>query len=221
MADLDLSGLFSEVTVDDGPDDVPEAVPDPDSPPAPDGPTCEVCGTLIEWSGRGRKPKKCAEHKTRTAGAAKAQRRKTPAKLDLLESDLTRELVGFGKNVSSVLPCLGVTLVSRSEKTAKALTRVAENNPKILAALEASTRVVPMLDLAESVLSVAIALAVDLGRLNPDSLLSVNMGVSEIWHEVHDEGGSTVTGPAQQVVSSSNGFFPGTEVPPRFERVEV
>jgi hypothetical protein len=227
-----IDELFADIQVEDAPlglaDDEfgPEDIDPPTTDPEPvvdapaDGPTCEVCQAPIPWSGRGRKPRKCADHKTRTAGAAKANRRKTPARVDQLRDDIMRELVGFGKTTSAVLPVFGITMVARADKTAAALARIAENNPKVLAALEVATRVVPALDLAETLMALGIALMVDVGRVPADSMLAVTTGVSATWHEVHDEGPTV----ERVTVATPDGPLPSfstVDVPPRFARIDT
>lgn len=64
-----MSDLFQDVDIPDTATDVaPETVDD--------ALTCEVCGKELEYSGRGRKPKRCDEHKrsksTQTTSNAKA-----------------------------------------------------------------------------------------------------------------------------------------------------
>lgn len=41
-----------------------DGIPVADTEPTSDDPTCVVCGTPLTYSGRGRKPKYCDEHKT-------------------------------------------------------------------------------------------------------------------------------------------------------------
>lgn len=53
---LDLSGF----ELGDAPADDNDATPF-------DGPTCEVCGVALEYSGKGRKPKRCDDHKRQRA----------------------------------------------------------------------------------------------------------------------------------------------------------
>jgi len=195
----------------------------------PDGPLCEVCGTVIAWSGRGRKPKFCVDHKRRTTPRDSADLPRAPrrsAKLELrlaeLESDLTREMALFGKGFSAVLPTFGVTMVDRSARTAKALTKIAARNPKVLESLEVSTKIVDALDLGEVALALGVALLVDLQRMNPDNALAGMVGVSQIWHDINDERPESESGRHSERNMTEDTNFRNpfvVEVPPRFQAV--
>lgn len=198
----------------------PDILPDPPEPTADGGPVCDVCGDPIPYSGRGRRPKKCAEHKTRTTarqGAASVRRSsgKTAARITALENDLTKEFALFGKGVAKVLPTFGVTVVKRAERTAAALARIAEDNPKLMQILEVGTKIAPAIDLGETAAALGLALLVDMGRVDPDSLLSTMFEVSATWHEINDD---VVPDEPQGVVIAGAGF-PPQEVPLRFAKI--
>lgn len=209
----------------------PDALPEDDghslTESTPDGPLCEVCSDVIPWSGRGRKPKFCANHKRRTsprdsADLPRAPRRtaKLEARLAELETDLTREMVIVGKGFSAVLPVFGLTMAERATRTAKALTKIAARNPKVLESLEVSTKVVDALDLGEVALALGVALLVDLGRMNPDNTLAGMVGVSETWHAINDEddgSGHSEAHVNESVNGQRNPFE--VEVPLRFQNV--
>lgn len=216
---------FADLELMPTPDDISSLDDHSPTESTPDGPLCEVCSEVIEWSGRGRKPKYCKDHKRRTSprdtpDMPRAPRRsaKLEARLSELESDLTREMSLFGKGLAAVLPVSGVTLVDRSARTAKALTKIAARNPKVLESLEVSTKVVDALDLAESALAFGVALLVDTKRMNPDNTLAGMVGVSQTWHDIHDD--ETETHSERNVNASVNGLNPfEVDVPLRFQSV--
>jgi hypothetical protein len=216
---LDATNIFDDLPEFDNVEDVLDPPPDPVNDPST-GPQCEVCGTVIPWSGRGRKPKKCIDHKTRTSSTTSSRRvsTKTSARLEQLEADLLQETVTFGKTVSQLFPTLGVVTVSRAPKTASALTRIARDHPKILAALEVSTKIIPVLDLGETVLALGVALLVDLGQIKPDSPSAQMLGVTEIWNSIYIEDTPNSIDDRGQVDPTNIGF-PAQQVPPRFAKV--
>lgn len=200
-----------------------EVTPSEDTSPEeiPDGPMCqhEDCYNVIPWSGRGRKPKFCAEHKRRTAepkeGASQSTPRrsaKTDARLDAIEESLTKELALFGKGAATFLPVFGCTLVDRSARTAKVMRNIAAKNPKVLEALEVTTKVADAIDLGEAGLALGIALLVDLKRMNPDGMMPRVLGVSQTYHDLYDE-----EAPTPSVFNGVNPFE--VAVPPRFQAV--
>lgn len=222
---FDFGSLDDPVPSDDvmGDDPIDDTLPDPVTDPEPDpitvsdGPTCDVCGASIPWSGRGRKPKKCADHKTRTSPNATKNRKSRTSGMAQVEADLTREMALFGKGVAKVLPTFGVTMFARAEKTSRALCRIAEGHPKLLEVLMIGTQIAPALDLGETGAELALAFLVDTGRVHPDALLPSMFGVSKTWHEINDD--ETATREAyirqEQETSSPQSVF-NVEVPPRF-----
>lgn len=97
--------VFSDVTEDGVPLD-PVLT---DTAPPLDGPeyTCEVCGKPLTYSGRGRKPKRCDEHKR---GASRTTRVSTTGKNATLASQATDALV----NINS-LAAFGVGIVGYAD----------------------------------------------------------------------------------------------------------
>ena len=51
-----------------------ESITDTDTGTGSSDLTCEVCGAAIQWSGRGRKPKYCDEHKTSRSTSSSSSR---------------------------------------------------------------------------------------------------------------------------------------------------
>lgn len=218
---LDSFSDILDVPADDSTPPPPDDAPPPDNVPAggPDDdgrPHCEECGTIIPWSGRGRKPKRCADHKVRRAtnprGISTRSNTKRGVRLDQLEGDITRELGVAGMGLAKVMPTAGVVLFSRAEKTAGALVRIAQDNPRLMEALEIGAKVAPAFDLGETAAAVGVAIMIDAGRVDPDSVISQMTGVSKVWHETHDDSELTeVPGP--------HVGMPVQNVPPRFEQI--
>src|SRR5262249_33465548 len=107
-----------------------------------------------------------------------------------------------------------VMLTKRAEATARALCRVAENNPRLMEALETAATIAPMLDLGETAGAVGLAILVDTGRVNPDSVLPTLFGVRETYHELYDDVPNV---PNEQ--SNGYGGIPAQTVPLRFEEI--
>jgi hypothetical protein len=157
------------------------------------------------------------EHKKKPASAGVRQPRaaKTEVRLKALEDDLLREFTVAGKGLAQFMPTAGVTLVKRAERTTRALLRIAEDNPKMLQALETAAKVAPAIDLGETLGAVGLAIMVDAGRVNPDSLLPTLFGVRETWHELNDDTSG------EEMPETANGFggMPEQTVPLRFQEI--
>lgn len=184
-------------------------------PPPASGLACEECGTTIEWSGRGRKPKRCVEHRSRTSArvsgtAAPRRSAKLDARLATLEGDITRGFAGLGHGASAFLPVFGVVTISESANVARVMTRIAATNEHVLSALESGAKVLPMFDATRIGFRLSMAIAVDLKRADPDSFGAKLTGVSEVYHEIY--GDET---PQSETDNVSVGF-PEVSVPPRF-----
>lgn len=96
--------------------DVPRTLPDDVSPV--DGPTCDVCGVQIDWAGRGRRPRKCAEHKAnaRTGGTSS----RSVAKNEALAAQATEALIQVNGLVAFLcfmgqLPVTGDAIKTRED----------------------------------------------------------------------------------------------------------
>lgn len=197
----------------------------PESGPVGKTVFCEPGGH--EWQlrpgARGRVPKACPEHRGRTSGTGRVSKprgAKLEARVAALETDLMTEAVTVGRTIAPVMPCTSYVIMARAEKTAAALARLAATNPKLLTVLETGAKIVPMLDLGETLVMLGVALAVDSGRLKPDSMVSVVSGVSTVWHDINDDSITRAARGEQAFVQTSMyQGMPVQHVPPRFETI--
>lgn len=204
--------LFSELTFPDtgfvpsGFLDHPEDSPPDDAPPpAVDGKTasCEVCGKDIPWSGRGRKPKFCLDHKTRTRAASAegggerlprgaAASNKHQARLDAVVGDLQEGLGQLAGTIAPVAPVTAVTIALQGPPATVALVRIASDYPRFLEGLEMAAKAVPFMAIGKFVAAMMLALAVDMGRVEPLGLAAEYLGVATAaeqagWRPATDE----------------------------------
>lgn len=91
---------------------------------------CEVCGTSLEYGGRGRKPRFCAEHKKGASKSASGSGKAT-ASMQVLENNLADIYRGLGMGVSLVDPVSGMEIASAADKLAHSWITLAESNPKV------------------------------------------------------------------------------------------
>lgn len=112
----------------DAPDDAPESVAGDD--------TCIVCGKPLSYSGRGRRPKYCDEHRPSRGGATKAATAGRSTKHDRMKRELTGTLALIGTGLMMVEPYDGIVVLDRAEATVDALMDVAAHNPRVMKALE-------------------------------------------------------------------------------------
>jgi len=96
---------------------------------------CEVCGTALEYSGRGRHPKRCDEH--RKGGASKGsggtRSFKNAAQLENAIADMYRT-AAFGIGIFDQFDAMAIA--NSSDKLAKSWITLAESDPKVRKFLE-------------------------------------------------------------------------------------
>jgi hypothetical protein len=110
--------------------------PAADSDPAPGGFSCEVCGDALTYSGRGRHPRFCDEHKP---GATRTTKPRAKG-LQTLRDDLNQTFVSMGTALCMVDLFDGSVVISRSDALSGSLIALAEKDPKIRKALESAMR---------------------------------------------------------------------------------
>jgi hypothetical protein len=118
-----------------------------DTTPADDTrPHCVECGTLLEYSGRGRKPKFCAEHKPQShkagEGSTGRTRRTGTGKADREAQEIATAYLGTLKRaaayVSLVDPYDAFVIMAASESNAQLFQGVVANNDKLRQYLSAA-----------------------------------------------------------------------------------
>lgn len=181
--------LDVEPPLDPEPPDMDDATP---PPPVNDGvPRCEICQTELEYSGKGRKPKRCELHR-RTRTSETAQRvdpgrgRSTVDKrrLDRVQGDLE---LGLGKLTGTIIPIApvtGVTIAFQGPPAIAATVRIAADYPRFLEGLELAAKTVPFIEIGTFLCALILAIGVDMGRANPYGLAGEYLGVAKAAHEV-------------------------------------
>lgn len=105
-------------------DDVPPAsVSSDDAAPL----RCEVCGVSLTYSGRGRRPKFCDEHR-KTTTTSSGNRSTSLKALEASVADLYR---GLGMGLSMVDAQSGFEVANAADKLAASWITLAETNPKV------------------------------------------------------------------------------------------
>ena len=107
-------------------------------------------------------------------------------KLETLETELEdriREYVAVPLGMVSPLGC--AVLDDRAERTAKALCRIAQTSPKMRKALERFVQGSAVADLGGTMIAVAIAISVDMHKLEPASMPARFAKVPELWPNVY------------------------------------
>jgi hypothetical protein len=107
------------------------------------------------------------------------------ARRDALITKLCDPLAKLAQGVAFAAPTVACVLIDRGEATARALVAIAEDKPRMLAALENVSKVGPVTDLAETLLCLVIAASLDTGRMPPTHPLAVLTGNTERYVKMH------------------------------------
>lgn len=143
--------------------------------------TCAKCGVVINYSGVGRKPKFCPDHREKPKLdniTPKSRYRSTGSKsLDVLRLELTQTLQGAGALLMAVDRFDGLVVIQGTPKLVDALISMAEVNPDFKRWLESGTKSVVWLQLGTAIAAIAVPIAAH------HKLLPVNeRGVYQLFH---------------------------------------
>lgn len=155
---------------------------------------------------RTRKPRsdKGKPRGPRGSGSTSGRRSKS-AIVSQITDDLLVPYAGLAASLALVAPTVSGVLLSRGEKTVGAVVNIASKNPKMLAALQKASQVGPAVEIAETLLMVGIAGAMDFGRMPPEHPLGMALGVSAVYAETHDMSGMP---PVDQYTAAPQPFVP-------------
>ena len=144
--------------------------------------TCAKCGIAIEYSGIGRKPKFCNDHREKPKNIdtvkPKSRYRSTGSKsLDVLRLELTQTLQGAGALLMAVDRFDGLVVIQGTPKLVDALISMAEVNPDFKRWLESGTKSVVWIQLGTALAAIAVPIAAH------HRLLPVNeRGAYQLFH---------------------------------------
>lgn len=96
---------------------------------------CEVCAIPLEYSGRGRHPKRCSEHKTSKSSSSIGAK----GNLKALEPMLADTYRGMAMLVSMADELAGMEIAHSADKLAHSWIVLAETDPKVAKFLKRAT----------------------------------------------------------------------------------
>jgi hypothetical protein len=194
--------IFSDINIRTGEGFVPSLATDIDTDHATDtppvailtgGPSCEMCGVEIPWSGRGRKPKFCQDHKTRTSKSAGegntstrtvAADKRMEARLAAIQGDLEEGIGQLAGTIAPVAPVTAGTLILQGPEGMAALVKIASAYPRMLDGLEAAAKAVPFMAVGKFVAALMLAAMVDMDRVVPTGMAAEYLGVADAAQQV-------------------------------------
>lgn len=105
--------------------------------------------------------------------------------LKKLADDLLEPWAMLAAGASMTMPTLAGVMISRGERTADAIVKIAEKHPRMLKALQKGAEMSAFSELAQTGLQMVIAAGMDFGRIPPDSPMGMMTGVSDIYAQTH------------------------------------
>lgn len=135
-------------------------MPADDVPPVNDFEhSCEVCGIELTYGGRGRKPKRCADHKAGSRKSGGAVRSSGGRWQQPLQDALTSQFVMVGMMIYPFENFDGQTIITGSPALAQSLVGVAEQSPAVRDALQKFVTAGAWSQVAAAVAQIAIPIA--------------------------------------------------------------
>lgn len=151
---------------DDFPSDV---IPlDVESPESGDGSACIVCGTALTYSGRGRRPKYCADHKPSRASSSTPRSASKGKGSQAIRADIQNTLLGVGAMLASIDQYDAAVVISSAPKLADVLGSMAEQYPEFRKFLEGGNKSVVWLQLGIAVSALTVPILAHHGMIPMD-----------------------------------------------------
>jgi hypothetical protein len=136
------------------------------------------------------------------AGIPRGTRSGTRVTKTASAATLTKNVEDLFAKIAIVLsvqsPTAALVMVERGSTNAQALVTIAQNHPRMMAALTRVSQIGPASDLIQTGLMVGIALRLDAGAMSHENPLAKVTGVGAFWERIHMSEGNPDDGPFQQ-----------------------
>jgi hypothetical protein len=190
-----------------------------DDPIQADG-SCIKCGAptfrppgLTPGGNRKRVPKFCEDHDPKRQARSEKilkERGLDPATTRIAE-ELADDIRLFGTMVGVVYPVTGYYLLENADPFTTALVKLAAKNPKVLRVLHRAASVAPVYTVLQNLVGTAVAVQVDMNKMEPHSFAAERTGVDKAYDAVYPQGKD------QFFENNGNGF--NAPAPPTFHTV--
>lgn len=131
----------------------------------------------------------------RTGTATRSTKATTAAQLTKNMEDLFAK-IAIVLSVQS--PTAALVMVERGSANAQACVSIAQNHPRMMAALTRVSQIGPASDLIQSALMLGIALRLDSGAMSHENPLAKVTGVGAYWERIHMSESNSDDGPFTQ-----------------------
>lgn len=180
---------------------------------------CITCGAptfrppgLTPGGNRRRVPRFCDDHdpKRQARNEKILKERGMDPALNRVAEELADDIRLFGTMAGVVYPVTGYYLLENADAFTTALVKLAAKNPRILRVLHRAAQVAPVYTVAQTLVGTAVAVQVDMNKMDAHSFAAERTGVDKAFDAVYPQGKD-----GQSFQGMSNGFAP----PPTFHTV--
>jgi hypothetical protein len=159
--------------------------------------SCVICGAptfrppgLTPGGNRKRVPKFCDDHdpKRQARNEKILKERGIDPALNRVAEELADDIKLFGAMAGYVYPVTGYYLLANADPFSTALVKLAAKNPRLLRVLHRAAQVAPVYTIAQTVAGVAVAVQVDMNKMEPHSFAAERTGVDRAFDAVYPDG---------------------------------
>lgn len=124
-----------------------------------------------------------------------------------LTEDLLVPWALFAQGAGMMVPTVSAVMLERGEKTVGAFVSIAGKHPAMLAAMKKASVIGPGIEIANTLMQMLVAGAMDLGRIPPEHPMAAMTGVAELYAQVHPD-------MFEQTAANSMPWGPAQSTPP-------
>jgi hypothetical protein len=158
---------------------------------------CVICGALTfrppgltPGGNRKRVPKFCDDHdpKRQARNEKVLKERGIDPALNRVAEELADDVKLFATMAGYVYPVTGYYLLENADAFTVALVKLAAKNPRILRVLHRAAQVAPVYTVAQTLVGTAVAVQVDMNKMEPHSFAAERTGVDKAYDAVYPDG---------------------------------
>lgn len=158
---------------------------------------CVICGAatfrppgLTKGGNKKRVPKFCDDHDPKNERAAERATKGSGLNgaLALIQEELADDIKLFGTLAGVLYPVTGYYLIENADPFTLALIKLAKGNERFLRVLHRAASVAPIYTVAQTLAGTAVAVQVDMNKIEPHSFAAERTGVTKAYDEVYPQG---------------------------------
>jgi hypothetical protein len=159
--------------------------------------SCVTCGAptfrppgLTPGGNRKRVPKFCDDHdpKRQARNEKILKERGIDPALNRVAEELADDIRLFGTMAGVIYPVTGYYLLENADAFTTAIVKLAAKNPRVLRVLHRAAQVAPVYTVAQTLVGTAVAVQVDMNKMDAHSFAAQRTGVDRAFDAVYPQG---------------------------------